>query len=368
MKVPFADFRPMHTEIHGELEEAFRRVTFQNSYFIQGTEYQKFNEDFAAYCGTKHAIGVASGLDALQLILMAMGVGPEDEVILPANTFIATALAVSRVGATPVLVEPSINTYTIEPSRLEEKITEHTKAIIAVHLYGRCCDMDEINQIAGKYDIKVIEDAAQAHGATYKGKKAGNLGYAAGFSFYPGKNLGALGDGGAVTTNDETLAKKIQMLSNYGSDYKYHHIYPGMNSRLDELQAAFLRVKLRHLDQWTEERIRIAGQYIKNLTSPELCLPYDNDKDYGNVWHIMPVRVQDREKFEKYLLDKGISVQKHYPIPIHLQQAYCNLDMPEGSYPIAEEISKTELSLPIYYGMTEEELEYVIKALNTLEV
>ncbi len=368
MKVPFADFRPMHAEIQEELEEAFRRVTFQNSYFIQGTEYQKFNEEFATYCGTKYAVGVASGLDALQLILMAMDIGPGDEVILPANTFIATALAVSRVGATPILVEPSIDTYTMNPVLIEEKITDRTKAIIAVHLYGRCCDMNEINQIAGKYGIKVIEDAAQAHGATYKGKKAGNLGYAAGFSFYPGKNLGALGDGGAVTTNDEALAKKIQMLSNYGSDYKYHHIYPGINSRLDELQAAFLRIKLRHLDQWTGERIRIAGQYIKNLTNPELSLPYHNDKDYGNVWHIMPVRVQDREKLEKYLLDKGISVQKHYPIPIHLQQAYQNLNMPVGSFPIAEEISKTELSLPIYYGMTDEEMKYVIDVLNTLEV
>lgn len=368
MKVPFADFRPMHIEIQKELEEAFHQITFQNSYFIQGTEYQKFNEEFAAYCGTKYAIGVASGLDALQLILMAMEVGAGDEVILPANTFIATALAVSRVGATPILVEPSMDTYTLDPDRIEEKITEHTKAIIAVHLYGRCCDMDEINRIAGKYDIKVIEDAAQAHGAIYKGKKAGNLGYAAGFSFYPGKNLGALGDSGAVTTNDEALAKKIQMLSNYGSDYKYHHIYPGMNSRLDELQAAFLRIKLRHLDQWTEERIRIAGQYIAQITNPDICLPYDNSEDYGNVWHIMPIRISNREKFEKYLSDQQISVQKHYPIPIHLQQAYQNLNIPEGSLPIAEEISKTELSLPIYYGMAPEEIEHVISALNELEV
>lgn len=368
MKIPFADFKPMHIEIQEELEEAFRRVTFQNSYFIQGTEYQAFNEEFAAYCGARYAIGVASGLDALQLILMAMEVGPGDEVILPANTFIATALAVSRVGAIPVLTEPSRETYTIDPARIEEKITDRTKAIIAVHLYGRCCDMDEINQIAHKYSIKVIEDAAQAHGAVYKGKRAGNLGYAAGFSFYPGKNLGALGDGGAVTTNDETLAEKIQMLGNYGSDYKYHHIYAGMNSRLDELQAAFLRIKLRHLDRWTGERIRIAGQYIENITNPELCLPYGNDEDYGTVWHIMPVRMRDRENYEKYLSKKEIGVQKHYPVPVHLQQAYRNLNQQEGSFPVAEELSKTELSLPIYYGMTQEEIAYVIETLNEEEL
>ncbi len=364
MKVPFADFRPMHLEIQKELEEAFHRVTFENSYFIQGPEYEKFNQEFAEYCGTKYAIGVASGLDALQLILMAMDISAGDEVILPANTFIATALAVSRVGATPILVDPSLENYTIDPDKIEEKITSKTKAIMAVHLYGRCCDMDAIDRIANQYQIKVIEDAAQAHGASYKGKRAGNLGYAAGFSFYPGKNLGALGDGGAVTTNDEDLAKKIQMLSNYGSDYKYHHVYQGVNSRLDELQAAFLRIKLKYLDRWTKARIEIAKQYIERVKSEEICLPHFNDQTYENVWHVMPVRIHDRAKYEKKFLDQGISVQKHYPIPIHLQQAYQSMHMSEGAFPIAEEISKTELSLPIFYGMTEEQISYVIDVMN----
>lgn len=367
MKIPFADFLPMHEEIKEELTEAFERVTFQNSYFIQGPEYQAFCHEFAAFCGTKYAIGAATGLDALQLILMAMEIGSGDEVIIPSNTFIATALAVSRTGAVPVLVEPRLDTYTIDPDQIEEKITSKTKAIIAVHLYGRCCDMDAINSLAHKYHLKVIEDAAQAHGASYKGKKAGNLGDAAGFSFYPGKNLGALGDGGAITTNDRELAEKIQMLGNYGSDRKYHHVYQGTNSRLDELQAAFLRVKLRHLNQYTDSRIKTAQKYIDGIRNSKIHMPLFNNATYHNVWHIFAVRTEQRTAFEQFLTERDIGVQKHYPLPIHLQPAYQKSALSNNSLPIAETISNTQLSLPMYYGMTEEEIQYVVNTINTYQ-
>lgn len=363
MKVPFATFKPMHDEIKKELDNAYHRV-IDSSYFIQGTECEKFEEEFAQYCDAKYCIGVATGLDALYLILKALNIKKGDEVIIPSNTFIATALAVSYCGATPVFVEPLIETYNINTALIEEKITERTKAIIPVHLQGRPADMDEINKIAKKYNLYVIEDAAQAHGANYKGRRVGSLSDAAGFSFYPGKNLGALGDGGAVVTNNKEIADKVRALGNYGSDYKYHHIYKGTNSRLDEIQAAFLRCKLPHLDKWNSERQKIAKKYFDGITNPLITLPLQVDEDYDHIYHVFVIRCDRRDELESYLNKNGIGTVKHYPIPMHLQLAYQDLNIQEGSLPIAEEISRTVLSIPMYYGMSNDEIEYVIKLLN----
>ena len=363
MKVPFATFKPMHDEIRKELDSAYHRV-IDSSYFIQGKECEKFEKEFAQYCDAKYCIGVATGLDALYLILKALNIKKGDEVIIPSNTFIATALAVSYCGATPVFVEPLIETYNINTALIEEKITERTKAIIPVHLQGRPADMDEINKIAKKYNLYVIEDAAQAHGANYKGRRVGSLSDAAGFSFYPGKNLGALGDGGAVVTNNKEIADKVRALGNYGSDYKYHHIYKGTNSRLDEIQAAFLRCKLPHLDKWNSERQKIAKKYFDGITNPLITLPLQVDEDYDHIYHVFVIRCDRRDELESYLNKNGIGTVKHYPIPMHLQLAYQDLNIQEGSLPIAEEISRTVLSIPMYYGMSNDEIEYVIKLLN----
>ena len=264
-----------------------------------------------------------------------------------------------------MLVEPEIATFNIDASRIESAITAKTKVIMAVHLQGRCCDMDEINRIAVKYDLKVIEDAAQAHGAKYKGKKAGSLGDAAGFSFYPGKNLGALGDGGCVTTNDDELAARVRALGNYGSDYKYHHIYKGTNSRLDEMQAAFLRVKLRHLDKWNANRRKTAARYMDEISNPLISLPLPSSDIYEHIYHVFVIRCDMRDKLEKYLYSNGINTVKHYPIPIHRQEAYSDLNYNEGDFPCAEEISRTVLSLPMYYGIRNEQVNYVINTLNS---
>lgn len=366
MKVPFATFLPTHNEIRKDLDSAYNQV-LDRSYFIQGEECTKFEEEFAAYCGAKYCIGVATGLDALWLVLKAMGIGKGDEVIVPSNTYIATALAVSFVGATPVFVEPIIQTYNIDVTKIEEKINENTKAIIAVHLQGRAADMDAVNDIAKKYNLKVIEDAAQAHGTRYKGRKVGTLGDAAGFSFYPGKNLGALGDGGCVVTNDNELADKVRALGNYGSDYKYHHIYQGTNSRLDEMQAAFLRVKLPHLDKWNADRKRIADRYLKGIKNPLIKLPLASTEEYEHIYHVFVIRCDRRDELEKYLNDNSIGTVKHYPIPMHLQEAYKELGLKQCDLPIAEEISNTVLSIPMYYGMTTEEVEYVIDVINKFE-
>lgn len=363
MNIKFADFEVMHSEIRQEMLEKFQKV-YDNNWFIQGEEVAAFEEEFAKYCGVKHCIGCGNGLDALYLILKAYGIGRGDEVIVPSNTFIATALAVSYTGATPVFVEPNINYYNIDVNRIEAKITHKTKAIIAVHLYGQPADMDAVNMLAKKYSLKVIEDAAQSHGAEYRGHKVGSLGDAAGFSLYPGKNLGALGDAGVVTTDNDELAEKIRALGNYGSDYKYHHIYQGTNTRLDEMQAAFLRVKLRNLDRWTEWRRTVADAYKNGITNPDVILP-DTISDATHVYHIFAIRCKYRDDLEKYLNEKGIQTNKHYPIPIHLQGAYKEMQYKEGDYPIAEEISQTELSLPMYYGMKREEYEYVIEMINS---
>lgn len=362
MNVHFVSFVPMENELGKELKDAFARV-LNASWYIGGREDQAFEKAFAAYCGTEYCIGTGNGLDALYLILKAMGIQEGDEVIVPSNTYIATALAVTYAGAKPVFVEPRMETFNIDPERIEEAVTEKTKAVIPVHLYGQACEMDRILEIAQKYGLKVIEDCAQAHGATWKGQRVGSFGDAAGFSFYPGKNLGALGDAGAVITNNRELAEKIRALGNYGSDYKYHHIYKGNNSRLDELQAAFLSVKLPHLERMNQERRRIAAMYTDGIRNPKVILPAVISECVP-VWHVYGIRCRERDRLEAFLKEKGIGTNKHYPIPIHLQECYRELGMPEGSLPIAEEISRTELSLPMYYGMTESEIQYVTDAVN----
>lgn len=363
MNIPFASFKKMHSELREKLDLAYERV-LESNYYIQGKECADFEKKFAGYCGVDYCVGVGNGLDALTLILRAMDIGNSDEVIVPSNTYIATALAVSSVGATPVFVEPEIQTYNINSNKIEEMITENTKAIIAVHLQGRPADMDKICAIANKHNLRVIEDAAQAHGARYKGKRVGAIGDAAGFSFYPGKNLGALGDGGCVTTNDKEIADRVRSLGNYGSDYKYHHIYKGVNSRLDELQAAFLNVKLDKLDYWNEERRKIAEKYFAGITNPLVTLPLKSDDIFEHIYHVFVIRCKERDKLEEYLNSKGIGTVKHYPIPMHRQLAYKDLGIGEGELPIAEEISRTVLSLPMYYGMTDEEIQYVVKNIN----
>lgn len=362
MNIPFVSFLPMEKELNDDLRNAFERV-FNRSWYINGTEVESFEKAFAEYCGAKYCVGVGNGLDALMLILKALNIGEGDEVIVPSNTFIATALAVTYVGATPVFVEPDIHSFNINPDLIELAITEKTKAIMPVHLYGQACNMDPIMMIAKKHALNVIEDCAQAHGATYKGLPVGSFGDAAGFSFYPGKNLGALGDAGAVVTNDAELADKVRALGNYGSDYKYHHIYKGNNSRLDELQAAFLATKLSHLNRMNEERRRIAKKYTEGIDNPKVVTPYVSS-DCVPVWHVYGLRCAERDALEKHLSEKGIGTNKHYPIPIHLQKCYEDLNIPKGTFPIAEEISSTELSIPMYYGMTDDEVDYVIDSIN----
>lgn len=362
MNIPFVSFRPMERELDQDLRSAFERV-LARSWYIRGAEDEAFEKAFAQYCGARYCVGVGNGLDALMLALKALDVGAGDEVIVPSNTYIATVLAVMYVGAKPIFVEPDIRTFNIDSARIEEVITPKTRVIMPVHLYGQACDMEPIMEIACKHGLKVVEDCAQAHGATYKGRKIGTFGDAAGFSFYPGKNLGALGDGGAVVTDNEELAERIRALGNYGSDYKYHHIYKGNNSRLDEMQAAFLAAKLPHLDRMNEERRRIAELYTKGIQNPKVVKPYVAPECVP-VWHIYAIRCAERNELERYLSKKGIGTNKHYPIPIHLQECCRDLQIPEGSLPVAEEISRTELSLPMYYGMTDEEVQYVIDAVN----
>lgn len=362
MKIPFVSFKPLEKKLDSDLRSAFERV-YNRSWYIEGVEDEEFEKAFAAYCGCKFAVGTGNGLDALYLALKAMGINRGDEVIVPSNTFIATALAVTYCGAVPVFVEPDIRTFNINPDLIESAITSRTRAIMPVHLYGQPCDMDPIMQIARKHNLIVVEDCAQAHGARYKGQVVGSFGNVAGFSFYPGKNLGALGDAGATVTNSKEIADKVRALGNYGSDYKYHHIYQGNNSRMDEMQAAFLSAKLPHLEKINDERRKIADKYLRGIENSEIILPFV--PGYATpVWHIFGLRCKRRDELEKYLNDAGIGTNKHYPIPMHLQECYKNLGFKKGDYPIAEEISATELSIPMYYGMTETECQYVIDRLN----
>lgn len=359
-QVPFLDLKALYLELKEELDAAYFRV-MESGWYILGEEVATFEKDFAKYCDAKYCIGVGNGLDALHLILRAMDIGAGDEVIVPANTYIATWLAVSYAGATPVPVEPDEKTYNIDPTRIEAAITEKTKAILPVHLYGQPADMDPILEIAERYQLKVIEDAAQAHGATYKGKKVGGLGDAAGFSFYPGKNLGAIGDGGAVTTNDHQLAEKIRLLRSYGSRKKYQHELAGFNSRLDELQAAFLCVKLRQLDRWNMRRQEIASRYLAGLQNAELVLP-TVAPHCEPVWHLFVVRSKTRQALQDHLVMRGVETLIHYPKAPHLQGAYQEMGLAKGAYPIAETLQEEVLSLPIYPQMTDEQVDRVIDA------
>ncbi len=365
MNIPFVTFLPMEHELDKELREAFERV-YTRSWYIEGLEDEAFEKAFAKFCDVNYCVGTDNGLDALMIALKALGIGAGDEVIVPSNTYIATAFAVTYVGAIPVFVEPDIRTFNIDCTKIEEKITSKSKAIIPVHLYGQACDMDLIIELAKKYNLYVIEDCAQAHGALYKGRKVGSFGDIAGFSFYPGKNLGALGDAGAVVTNCKEIADKARAYGNYGSDYKYHHIYKGSNSRLDEMQAAFLAAKLPYLEKMNEERRKIAQRYINGIKNEEIVLPYVSQSAVP-VWHIFAIRCKRRDELEKFLNARGIGTNKHYPIPMHLQECYKDLGIKKGELPIAEEISATELSIPMYYGITDEQIQYVIDTINKFE-
>lgn len=363
INVPYLDLRKVHTKIQDELKEASQRV-LQSQWFIGGKEDKLFEESFAQYCGTKYCVGVGNGLDAIRLILLAYGIGAGDEVIVPANTFIATVLAVTQVGAIPVFVDADEETCLIDSTKIEEKITEKTKAIIIVHLYGRVVDIAPIRILARKYALKIIEDAAQAHGAKINSLKVGSLGDAAAFSFYPGKNLGALGDAGAVVTNDADAAARVRAYGNYGSYEKYNHVYQGCNSRLDELQAAFLLVKLPHLDGWNEERRRIAEIYSAKIKNSRICKLKHPENREEHVFHIYPVLVKDRVEFTDYMKECGIGTNIHYPTPIMQQGAYLTLHEDINKYPVTGRICAEEVSLPLYPGMTDEQIMWVVDCAN----
>ena len=361
MKIPFSTMDRMHEAIRDEMHDAFSKV-YKDGWFIQGTQCEAFEKEYAEYCGTKFCVGVATGLDALYLAVRALGIGPGDEVIVPGDTFIATALAVSFAGATPVLAEVDLTTANMDGKGLEELITPKTKAIIPVHLYGQPARMDVIMDVAAKHRLYVIEDCAQAHGATFNGQKVGTFGIVGCFSFYPGKNLGALGDAGCIVTDDPDLADKIRTLGNYGSKEKYHHLERGTNSRLDEMQAAFLRVKLRKLDEYNEERNRIAARYLHGIKNPDIVLPVIGEH-CTHVWHIFAVRCSRRDQLAEWLKQHGIGSNCHYPVSICDQECYRHLNL--NRWPNAVRIAAEELSLPLYIGMTEEEIDCVIDVLNS---
>lgn len=362
--IPFLDLKGLNKQYRTELIDACIKV-IDSGWYIQGNECKSFEAEFSNYCGSRYTVGVANGLDALILILKAykqIGIMKEgDEIIVPANTYIASILAISENNLIPVLVEPDIETYLIDPKKIEEKITNQTKAIMAVHLYGQTCQMDQINDIAIKYNLKIIEDSAQAHGAYFKGKRAGNLGDASGFSFYPGKNLGALGDGGAVTTNDKELADIIRALGNYGSKKKYENIYKGTNSRLDEIQATMLRVKLKYLDNEIEQRRTISEYYIKNIKNINIVVPTLSNRD-NHVWHLFVIRTKNRDRLNKYLLDQGVDTLIHYPIASHKQKAYKEWN--NYSFEITEIIHNEVLSLPISGIQTLEDTKKIVQIIN----
>lgn len=361
MNIQFLDLKAAYVELKDGLDAAYRRV-MESAWYILGQEVEAFEAEFAVYCEARHCLGVGNGLEALHLILRGYGIGTGDEVIVPANTFIATWLAVTYAGATPVPVEPDERTCNIDPALIEAAITSRTKAIMPVHLYGQPADMDPIMAIASRYGLKVIEDAAQAHGARYRGRRAGSLGDAAGFSFYPGKNLGAIGDGGAIVTNDDQLAEKIRMLRNYGCKQKYVNECKGFNSRLDELQAAFLRVKLTCLDEWNARRSTLAEAYSVALAGSALILPFAPDFTEP-VWHLYVVRSANRGALQEKLTGAGIGALIHYPIPPHLQGAYKELGFGDGAFPLSESMAQNVLSLPMGPHMSEVDSSNVVKVI-----
>ncbi len=359
MKIPFLELLPTYTEVREEMDAAYRRV-MESGWFLLGAELEAFEREYAARCRTAHAVGVGSGLDALHLTLRAWGVGPGDEVIVPAHTFVATWLAVTFSEATPVPVEVNPVTYNLDPGRLRAAITSRTRAVIPVHLYGQPADMDPILEVAEAHGLKVLEDAAQAQGGAYRSRPVGALGHAAAHSFYPGKNLGAFGDGGAVTTNDDELAQRVRELRNYGSRRKYYHDHVGMNSRLDELQSAFLRVKLARLDDWNARRRAVAGRYLEGLSGlAGLVLPAVLPGTEP-VWHLFVVRHPERDRLQASLAAAGIGTLIHYPVPPHLSKAYAEAGHPAGSFPISEEIAKTVLSLPCGPHFSPEQIDHVV--------
>lgn len=365
--IKYCDLKKITETYEPQLSEAINRVV-QSGWYILGNEVKAFEQEFAKYCGCRYCIGTGNGLDALTIIMLAykeIGTMEEgDEVIVPANTYIASILSIIQAGLKPVLCEPSWNSCNIDPEKIEELITPRTKAIMAVHLYGRCADIPQLEKIARKYSLKIIEDSAQAHGAMIGGKRTGNLGDASGFSFYPGKNLGALGDGGAITTNDKELAETARAIANYGSHRKYVNIYKGVNSRLDEMQAAALSVKLQRLDADNERRREIAEKYNAGIKNPSITLPLIDNRE-EHVFHIYPIFCTEREKLQQHLLENGVESLIHYPIPPHKQEALKEFNKHE--YPITERIHREELSLPCYQAMSECEVEKVIEAVNSFK-
>lgn len=359
--IKFLDLYKINQVYRAEIDEAIKQV-LDSGWYILGTRCEQFEKNFASYCGTKHAIAVANGLDALNLIIKSMGFNNGDEIIVPANTYIASILAITNNSCTPVLIEPDIKTYNINPDLIEEQITNKTKAIMVVHLYGRAVEMEKIVQLSKKYNLKIIEDSAQAHGAFYNGKRVGNLGDASGFSFYPGKNLGALGDGGCITTNNDELAQNIRALRNYGSEIKYNNLYKGSNSRLDEIQAAVLDIKLRHLDRDNARRREIAMYYMNNIRHSEIIVPARPEDNKSMVYHLFTIRTKKRESLLNYLKNNNIETSIHYPIPPHRQPCY--QEFHSYIFPITEEIHDTILSLPISPVMTDCEVEKVVEVLN----
>ena len=362
MKVPFLDLQAAYRELKSELDEAVNRVLSSGAYIL-GEELERFEDEFAVYCDARYCVGVGNGLDALHLALLSLDVGPGDEVIVPSNTFIATWLAVSRCGATPVPVEPAGSTYNIDPDRIEAAISSRTKAIIAVHLYGHPADLDAIISIARRHRICVVEDAAQAHGARYKSKRIGAHGDVVAWSFYPGKNLGAIGDGGAVTTNSASVADRVRVLRNYGSRKKYLNEIKGFNSRLDPVQAAVLRVKLRHLDQWNARRMRIAQSYIAGLSDLNLQLPIASEWA-DPVWHLFVFRCGGRDALQARLTEMGIATIIHYPVPPHRQAAYAEMGLRDRDLPLAARLAAEVISLPIGPQLSPEQAEEVVQSVR----
>jgi dTDP-4-amino-4,6-dideoxygalactose transaminase len=362
MKIPFLDIKASYLELKDEFDAAYHRV-MDSGWVLLGRETEAFEAEFAEYCEAKHCVAVGNGLDALRLVLQAWDIGPGDEVIVPSHTFIASWLAVSALGATPVPVEPNESTYNIDPERIEAAITSRTKAIMPVHLYGQPADMDPIMEVAAKHDLKVVEDNAQAQGARYKGRRTGALGHAAATSFYPGKNLGAFGDAGAVTTSDDALADRVRMLRSYGSKVKYQHELAGTNSRIDELQAAFLRVKLRYLDGWNARRKDIASMYMSHLKDGTYKLPYAPEWA-DPVWHLFVIRHANRDALQRHLSDQGVQTIIHYPITPHLSGAYAHRGFKLGALPVAERIASEVLSLPIGPQMAVESVQLTIASIH----